>query len=64
MAEPTFPYQYASNSLPKIADIDVENTQNSVLRPAMQAALIRLLDAYLNVNPATGTVLVFFYNDC
>eukprot|EP01032_Pedospumella_encystans_P010797 gene10797-12592_t len=53
-AEPCTPYQYDSTELPSIVDIDV-STQNSVLRPAMQSALIRLLDSFMNVKTTAGT---------
>jgi len=52
MGGPCIPYQYNATTLPSIADIDVESAQNSVLRPAMQAALIRLLDTFMNVGTA------------
>eukprot|EP01032_Pedospumella_encystans_P010794 gene10794-12589_t len=53
-AEPCTPYQYDSTELPSIVDIDV-STQNTVLRPAMQSALIRLLDSFMNVKTTAGT---------
>eukprot|EP00598_Pedospumella_elongata_P013352 CAMPEP_0185010280 /NCGR_PEP_ID=MMETSP1098-20130426/94423_1 /TAXON_ID=89044 /ORGANISM="Spumella elongata, Strain CCAP 955/1" /LENGTH=2012 /DNA_ID=CAMNT_0027539123 /DNA_START=54 /DNA_END=6092 /DNA_ORIENTATION=- len=53
-AEPCTPFQYDSTELPSIVDIDV-STQNSVLRPAMQSALIRLLDSFMNVKTTAGT---------
>ena len=56
MAGPTVPYQYASNTLPCITDIDVEAAKQSVLRPKTQAALNKLLDSFLNVSPEVDTL--------
>lgn len=55
MAGPTFPFQYASQKLPTITDMDVEANQHSVLRPKMQAALTKLLDGFLNISAGTDT---------